>query len=37
MEKTCQITDKTGVLSNDIEKKILAKAALYKKQNKSKK
>ena len=37
MEKTCQITDKTGALSNDIEKKILTKAALYKKENKSKK
>jgi len=37
MEKTCQITDKTGILSNDIEKKILTKAALYKKENKSKK
>ena len=36
MEKTCQITDKTGSLSNDIEKKILTKAALYKKENKSK-
>ena len=36
MEKTCQITDKTGMLSNDIEKKILTKAALYKKENKSK-
>ena len=37
MEKTCQITDKTVALSNDIEKKILTKAALYKKENKSKK
>ena len=36
IEKTCQITDKTGMLSNDIEKKILTKAALYKKENKSK-
>ena len=36
MDKTCQITDKTDVLSNDIEKKILTKAALYKKENKSK-
>ena len=37
MKNTCQIIDKTGVLSSDIEKKILTKAALYKKENKSKK
>ena len=36
MKNTCQITDKTGVLSSDIEKKILTKAALYKKENNSK-
>ena len=36
MENTCQITDKTGLLSSDIEKKILTKATLYKKENKSK-
>ena len=37
MQDTCQITDKTSVLSNDIEKKILTKAALYKEDGKSKK
>ena len=37
LQETCQITDKTNVLSNDIEKKILTKAAVYKKENKSKK
>ena len=36
MKNTCQIIDKTGVLSSDIEKKILTKAALYKKENNSK-
>ena len=36
MENTCQIIDKTGMLSSDIEKKILTKAALYKKENNSK-
>ena len=37
LQESCQITDKTNALSNDIEKKILTKAALYKKENKSKK
>ena len=37
MQDTCQITDKTSLLSNDIEKKILTKAALYKEEGKSKK
>ena len=37
MQNTCQITDKTSALSNDIEKKILKKAAIYEKENKSKK
>jgi len=37
LQENCQITDKTNALSNDIEKKILTKAALYKKENKSKK
>ena len=36
LQENCQITDKTNALSNDIEKKILTKAALYKKENKSK-
>ena len=37
IQENCQITDKSGALSNDIEKKILTKAAQYKKENKSKK
>ena len=37
MQETCQVIDKTSVLSNDIEKKILTKAALYKEEEKSKK
>ena len=37
MQNTCQITDKTSALSEDIEKKILKKAAVYEKENKSKK
>ena len=37
MNQNCQITDQTNELSNDIEKKILTKAALYEKQSKSKK
>ena len=36
LQESCQITDKTNALSNDIEKKILTKATLYKKENKSK-
>ena len=35
--KTLEITDKTSALANDIEKKILTKAVLYEKENKSKK
>ena len=34
LQENCQITDKTNALSNDIEKKILTKAALYKEENK---
>ena len=37
LDQACQIIDKTNVLSDDIEKKILTKAALYEKENKSKK
>ncbi len=37
MQDNCEITDKTSALANDIEKKILAKAVLYEKENKSKK
>ena len=37
MQDTCQITDKSSALSMDIEKKILKKAAIYEKENKSKK
>ena len=37
MQDNCEITDKTSALANDIEKKILTKAVLYEKENKSKK
>ena len=37
LQENCQITDKTDALSNDIENKILTKAAVYEKENKSKK
>ena len=37
IQKSCQVTDRSGTLSMDLEKKILAKAAVYEKQNKSKK
>ena len=37
MQDKCEITDKTSALANDIEKKILTKAVLYEKENKSKK
>ena len=36
MQSNCQIIDKTSVLSDDIEKKILTKAATYEKERKSK-
>ncbi len=35
-EQTCKITDKSGVLSEELAKKILTKAALYEKQGQSK-
>tara|TARA_A100001037_G_scaffold32522_1_gene25519 strand:+ start:55 stop:579 length:525 start_codon:yes stop_codon:yes gene_type:complete len=37
IQQTCKITDRSGVLSDDLTKKILSKAALYEKENKSKK
>ena len=37
IQDTCQITDKTNTLSSDIAKQILSKAAVYEKENKSKK
>ena len=37
IKESCQVTDRSGSLSMDLEKKILAKAAVYEKQNKSKK
>ena len=36
IEQTCRITDKSGILSNDLTSKILAKAAVYEKNKKSK-
>ena len=37
VQQTCKITDRSGVLSEDLTKKILSKAAVYEKENKSKK
>ena len=37
LQESCKIIDKTSALSNDIAKKILTKAALYEKENNSKK
>ena len=37
VQQTCKITDKSGVLSDDLTKKILNKAAVYEKENNSKK
>ena len=37
IQQTCKITDRSGVLSDDLTKKILSKAAIYEKENKSKK
>ena len=37
IQQTCKITDRSGVLSDDLTKKILSKAALYEKENKYKK
>ena len=35
IQESCQILDKTGALANDLEKKILTKAAVYEKEKKS--
>ena len=37
VQQTCKITDRSGVLSEDLTKKILSKAAVYEKENESKK
>ena len=37
VQQSCKRTDRSGVLSNDLTKKILTKAALYEKENQSKK
>ena len=36
VQESCKITDRSSSLSNDLSKKILSKAALYKKESKSK-
>ena len=35
VQQTCKITDRSGVLSEELSKKILSKAAVYEKENKS--
>ena len=37
VQQTCKITDRSGALSEELTKKILSKAAIYEKENKSKK
>ena len=37
VDQTCKISDRSGVLSEELTKKILTKAAVYEKQNQSKK
>ncbi len=37
VDQTCQISDRSSDLSNDLTKKILARAAVYEKENQSKK
>ena len=37
VQQTCKISDRSGILSSDLVKKILSKAAAYEKENKSKK
>ena len=37
VQQSCKITDRSGVLSEDLTKKILSKAAVYEKENESKK
>ena len=36
VQQTCKITDRSGALSGELTKKILTKAAMYEKENKSK-
>ena len=36
VQQTCKITDRSGALSGELTKKILTKAAIYEKENKSK-
>ena len=36
VQQTCKITDRSGALSGELTKKILTKAAVYEKENKSK-
>ena len=36
MQNNCEVTDRSGDLSADLSKKILTKASIYKKENKSK-
>ena len=37
VQQSCKITDRSGVLSEELTKKILSKAVVYKKENESKK
>ena len=37
IQQACKITDRSGALSDELAKKILTKAAMYEKENKSKK
>ena len=37
IQQTCKVTDRSGELSNELAEKILSKAAIYEKENKSKK
>ena len=37
VQQTCKITDRSGILAEELSKKILTKAAVYEKENKSKK
>ncbi len=37
VQQTCKISDRSGILSADLAKKILSKAAVYEKESKSKK
>ena len=37
VQQSCKISDRSGVLSDDLTNKILSKAALYEKEKESKK